>query len=480
MDLHAEQPSRFRWVLHLLHGVAAVLLLVGAVILVKLASLAAPVPIPEPHISPPRIVEVVPVTQVDQPVILSGYGTVASTQTLVVSPQVGGRVLTVNPALEEGVIIPAGAELFRVEDRDYHLQIELNDAQAKRLQADIARLQQDIVNTRATLDIRRQQLALSERESTRLASLAETQGLVTATEVDQAAKQVLGDREAIQALDNQLRVLPLQIESLKLEIARLHATNEIQRLTIARCVMTMPFTGRVTSVSLEAGQIVAPNQPVATIVDDSRLEITVPLDAREVRDYLHFQADGADSAGGTGWFPPPERVTGRVTWVDAADGPDWPCTVDRVASFDRATRTVHLLVTVDPAAGDLPAAQRPVSGMFCRVDIPGDILHGVYVLPRAALRADATVYVVADDALAYRSVQVLREVGDHVVVRGALVDGDRVITSKLSAPLEGMAVKVRDALQLATPPAAGEAADEAPQPDVHERDAPPTEGEPRS
>jgi hypothetical protein len=101
-------------------------------------------------------------------------------------------------------------------------------------------------------------------------------------------------------------------------------------------------------------------------------------------------------------------------------------------------------VTVDPVAGELGAVLRPVSGMFCRVDIPGAVLHDVFELPRAALRANSMVFIVADDKLAYRAVSVLREDDESMVVRGALATGDQVITSKLTAPLEGIYVEVRD------------------------------------
>jgi multidrug efflux pump subunit AcrA (membrane-fusion protein) len=386
------------------------------------------------------MVEAEPLAVVDHAVTLTGYATVSSAQTLAVSPQVGGRVLAVAPALEEGEVIAAGTELYRIDDRDYHLQIELNDAQAKRLRADIARLRQDIANIADSLAIRREQLALSQRESVRLAELAKTAGLVTATEVDIAAKQILADREAIQNLENQARVLPLQIAALDVEIDRLDRSSDLHRLTIERCVMRMPFTGRVLSADLEAGQIVAPGQVVAVLVDDSQLEISVPLDAREVRDFLGFQEG---MAGESGWFPPPERVSGLVTWVDAAGGPAWPCTVQRIATFDRSTRTVHVLVTLDPTAPELATNFRPVSGMFCRVDIPGGVRHDVFEIPRAALRANSKVYVVAGDQLAYRAVTILREIDESVIVRGELAVGDRVITSKLTAPLEGIYVQVR-------------------------------------
>src|SRR5690606_27206652 len=103
---------------------------------------------------------------------------------------------------------------------------------------------------------------------------------------------------------------------------------------------------------------------------------------------------------------------------------------------------------LDPVAADVAPGKRPVSGMFCRVEIPGDVLQGVFTLPRSSLRANSMVYVVDGDVLAYRSVTVVRDVDAEMIVRGDLQDGDQVITSKLSAPLEGIAVKVREPLSV--------------------------------
>ncbi|MEN8239135.1 MAG: HlyD family efflux transporter periplasmic adaptor subunit, partial [Actinomycetota bacterium] len=52
--------------------------------------------------------------------------------------------------------------------------------------------------------------------------------------------------------------------------------------------VVVPFTARVRTYSVEVGQFVQAGQKVAELVDDSLLEIHVPLDSREAQQWLPF------------------------------------------------------------------------------------------------------------------------------------------------------------------------------------------------
>ena len=56
---------------------------------------------------------------------------------------------------------------------------------------------------------------------------------------------------------------------------------ELARLRLERCVISAPFTGRVTELNEEQDEYVTPGKKLFTIVDDAALELEVSLDSRD-------------------------------------------------------------------------------------------------------------------------------------------------------------------------------------------------------
>jgi multidrug efflux pump subunit AcrA (membrane-fusion protein) len=101
-----------------------------------------------------------------------------------------------------------------------------------------------------------------------------------------------------------------------------------------------------------------------------------------------------------------------------------------------------VLVTIDDPLGDgsgLPL----LPGAFVDVDLRGRTLHGVAAVPRTGIREGNVAWVVGDDSRLHRTeVTVGWREEERVFVTGGLQDGDRVVTSPLSLPIDGMAVRL--------------------------------------
>ena len=114
-------------------------------------------------------------------------------------------------------------------------------------------------------------------------------------------------------------------------------------------------------------------------------------------------------------------------------------------------KLARLLVQVrdpfGPAGGAAPrsadaGAQLPLLvGSFVHLEIQGRMLSGIIALPRGALRESGKVWVCgADGRLEFRAVEVVWSRGETVYLRGGLKVGERVVSSRLTAPLPGMKV----------------------------------------
>ena len=83
-------------------------------------------------------------------------------------------------------------------------------------------------------------------------------------------------------------------------------------------------------------------------------------------------------------------------------------------------------------------------GAFIEARMKGPLARGVALLPEAALHDNARVFVVRDGRMQPLPVRLLGHVGDRVMLAG-LRGGERVITSRLAAPVPGRRVKLLDA-----------------------------------
>jgi hypothetical protein len=75
----------------------------------------------------------------------------------------------------------------------------------------------------------------------------------------------------------------------------------------------------------------------------------------------------------------------------------------------------------------------------------GRLARDVFVVPRAALRAEGEVWVVSDESRLHRKpVSVLRRQGEQAIIDEGLEPGNRVCVSPLEASVEGMQVRVAE------------------------------------
>lgn len=364
---------------------------VGGFIALKKMKKSPPArPVTEPALP----VEVMTARPQDFPVTIHGYGDVKARRRVTLSAEVSGRIVRKDAHLLPGFVVHEGDVLFTIDEKDYRLN--LDTAQSR-----LAILTRDLAIARAEL----KRVGILHRKN-RVGSLSS---------VEKA-------EAAVNAIRNQ--------------IVQVRKSRDQAMVQLSRCVLRAPFTGRVSQVEVEVDEYVTPGKKMITLVDDSILEVLVPLDSREAARWLRLRSDGQRREGN--WFARPEPVQCDLTWSEdnslRATG-----TVDRIISFDSRTRMVQVAVTLDR---NEKAAVPLVDGMFSRVSIPGRVLQQVYVVPREAVSFTGMVYVVVEDRLHSRKVEVVREEESLAVISKGLAPGDAVITTRLEEPLENSLVRI--------------------------------------
>ncbi|WP_420636766.1 efflux RND transporter periplasmic adaptor subunit [Candidatus Palauibacter sp.] len=378
----------------------------GAALLVSLA------PEPESREPPPQIpfVQTARVSAGSGPIPVYGFGTVRPSAEIDIAPQVGGKVVWVDPGFQSGGRVEADQILFRIEEADY-----------------LYRLQEAEANLAS-----RQVAFLQEQEQ---------------AEIARAQYELYADRRGAGAVPAEASPLTLrepQLEAARAALSRDEILLADANLALSRTRVTAPFNGFVRAESVDVGQIVSPGQPVGRMFASDAVEVIVPLadaDAALIPGLWELRAgDGASEV--------PARVIAQYGEGTFA----WEGYVDRgEASLDAQTRTIDVIVRVpDPFNAGVPADPSDavgghpplLVGKFVEVEIEGLSLDNYFQIPRAALQPGNEVWTVSDGGVvSLVPVQVLQRANDEVFVTGALESGRAAITGGIPFATEGMRVQ---------------------------------------
>lgn len=386
----------------------------GAIVVVSVALAALLISLaPEPTRieQPPQVpfVQTGPVSAGSGSIPVFGSGTVRPGAEVAVVPQVGGRVVWVDPGFKSGGRVKAGQTVFRIEEVHYRFRVQEAEA--------------TVAASRAAF--------LREQEQ---ASIARSQ-----FELYAAPR---GD-ETPPSDANPLALREPQLNAARAALSRDEARLADARLALSKTRVTAPFNGLVRDESVNVGQVVSPGQPVGRLIASDAAEVVVPLsdsDAAMIPGLWDLNA-------GDGKRDVSARVIARYGEARYA----WQGYVDRAeASLDEQTRTIDVIVRVpepltagDPTDGNASPGSSPplLVGEFVEVEIEGLVLERYFKVPRASLKPGNEVWMVKAGVVKLVPVRVLQRADDEVFVTGSLEHGLAVITGGVQFATEGMPVQ---------------------------------------
>jgi len=211
------------------------------------------------------------------------------------------------------------------------------------------------------------------------------------------------------------------------------ALVERAEIDLARTQMRAPYDGRVRSERVGAGQFVSRGESIAKLYSVDFAEVRLPVRDEDLA-FLPL------SLARSGPREMPEVVLrARFAGVEHAWGAD---VVRTEGELDPRTRKVNLVAQVPrpyETEGDAP----PLTvGLFVEAEILGNTIEDILVLPRSALQRGNMVYVVEPDgSLSFREVEILRNTGDALYVRGHIAKGELICLSTLRNVIEGQRVQ---------------------------------------
>lgn len=343
------------------------------------------------------LVEVMPVSAETAPVIVSNTGTVVPAREIRLSARVSGQIVETSPKFAPGGYFEQGETIVRIDDDDYSLAVEQQEANLVRAQSDLK------------LEMGQQSVAKLEFE-------------------------LLGDI-ASEEEDTDLVLRQPQLETKKAAVAQAQAALNKARLDFERTEIIAPFNAVIEERSADLGAYVTPGTPLATLVgsDEYWVEVTVPVD--ELR---WIKVPGMNSETGS-----EARIYHELTW---GPGVYREGHVQRIMTgLEPGSRLARLLVVVeDPLelekkGGDQHAL---ILDAFVRVELIGEEVAGVFEVPTQAVRDGDYLWVMTKDkTLDIREMEMVWSDDEHVYVSEGLQDGEHLIVSDLAAPVPGMPLR---------------------------------------
>ncbi len=339
---------------------------------------------------------------------LPSQGMVEPVRTTTLAAEVPGRVVEVSPEFEVGERFQKGDLLVRIEDADY--------------QAALVQAQANLEEAKASL-------------------------------VSEKARAEQGEREWKQLGTNQppsdLVLRKPQLASAEARVAAAEGAVAKARRDLERTRITAPFAGRLRLKQTEVGSYLNPGAPVAELASTGTYRVRLPLPVED----LAFLAPAEASATQT-------PVT--LTAESSGQKRRWSGTLLRTeGEVERASRSVYLVAQVDET-GSQDLLQ---PGLFVQAGIQGRQLKGVYRVPRSVfLDQDRLILVDAQNRLRFQRVTLIRPDGTDLLVSKGIQDGDRICSTALSSPVEGMEVRPLTTPASPAPPSEPTAAAGSPAP----------------
>jgi RND family efflux transporter MFP subunit len=209
---------------------------------------------------------------------------------------------------------------------------------------------------------------------------------------------------------------------LNIEAARQRIIKAEQDLAYTE--IRAPFNAVIDRQQVELGQFITTGQAVARLFSSDTAEVSLPIPAVD-----------------SGFLDAAVNDQVMLSATIGAQQQQWPAKILRIESrVDRETRVVPVVVEVaSPYDSSVHIHTLPL-GLFVEADIPGKPIRSAVRLPKSALQADDSVFVLVGDTLRRRPIKIAHRQGDSVVINVGLSAGDRVVTSRLEVMYEGMKV----------------------------------------
>jgi len=345
-----------------------------------------------------RLVDVMTLEPRSAQVVVEAMGTVLAAEVVEMRAQVFGAVVEMNPSLVPGGHLKEGETAIRIDPRDYELALVQR-------RSEVARAEEN-------LKLEQAQQSIARREY-----------------------ELLGEVVSEEDIELILRQPQLQTAIRAQEAAS--ANLEKAELDLERTRLLAPFNASVLEKRVGTGTVVNSNTVLATLVGTDVFWIEVLVPTSELK-WITVPGE---------FGQPGSMVRIRQPAVWGADASREGRVMSLLSSLESMGRLSRILVEVRDPLSLLPGSRDKPALLvesFVEVEILGPTLEAAVVIPRRYIRDGSQVWLVDENGrLRINTLEPLHSGKDEVLVVDGLVPGQRLVTSEIASPVDGMELRVR-------------------------------------
>lgn len=380
----------------LLKTVVPVVILMVAILISVWMMGSKPKAITRPKVRNATLVEVMPAVFAPATTEVQAIGVVKPSLMVELHPQVGGEITKISSNFLPGGKIRSGEMILQIDPSDYKIAIRQRES--------------DVARTAAELQ------------------LEQGNQMIARKELELLNEQVSPEEES-------LMLRQPQLESSKASHESALAHLDQAKTDLARTRITAPFNAIVDSRNVNLGSRVTPSTLLATLVgtDNYWVEVSVPVSQLKWIVLPQAKKDPGSSV----------RIFDSSAWGDEVyrDG----AVTGLAAAVEKQGRMAKLLVNVpDPLAQTTQNRGKPVILLDTSVQvfIEGKPLQNVVAIKRQYLRDNDTLWIMDEQSkLDIRPVNIVFRDREHVYLSGGIEPNEKIITSSLPAPVQGMMLR---------------------------------------
>lgn len=389
----------------------------------------------------PLLVQVIEAQLLPFRVEARGHGVARPTETWQATANVMGRVVERHAELESGTIISAGSLLVALDPSRYELAIADAQAEINSVQTEQRKLNLEQLNTQRLLELEQARLALSEQELSRQQRLAEV-GTVSQTRLDEQHRATLAQRQAVTTLENNLSLIPAQLDMLTARLARAKVRLAQSERDLQDTRFLAPYDLRLGPVEVQLHQFVAVGQRLFQADNISTAEVEARIPFSQLSRLLGNVSSKSRDAITIAERLDLSVLDARLELVGAT-GVAWPGKVVRIASgLDPKTRAVRVVVRVERPYENIQLPHKPAlqRDMYTRVVISTHSEAPLLAIPASAVHQGEVWLVNSQQQLERRVVQVDFEQNGLAVITAGIEPGELVIVDDIASAIQGTLV----------------------------------------
>jgi len=325
-------------------------------------------------------------------------GTVRPEKEIVLSPRVGGEIVSVSTSFTPGGFVREGEVLLEIDPADYEVVLAQRKSELLQASADLE------------LELGRQDLAQKDYKELEGKISSEYKSLVLRTP--------------------QLNTAQARVEAAEAAVRR-------AQLDLERTRIRAPFDAHIINREANLGSQVSAGESVGRLVGVEHywVEATVPVSSLR---WIDFSTERNSQ-------DPDALIRNRAAWPENTFRKGSVHSL--IGELEDQTRMARVLLSVaDPLSHQPESAGLPplMIGSFVEARIAGIPLRDVTRIDRDFIRQNGTIWINENGVLKIRELEIVFHDDEFAYVRSGLSSADQVVTTNLATVFDGAALRMAE------------------------------------